>query len=128
MTRSLLCLAALVWLCAFTQPDERLADPALESRAVAIDRNLRCVVCEGQSVEDSNADMARDMRVLVRQMIAQGKSDDAVYDYLRERYGDRVLMTPRLTPATWLLWLAPVVILAGGALAFFKSTQRRRRA
>ena len=97
-------------------PDEQLVDPALEARAREISKQLRCVVCQNQSIDDSDAPLARDLRVIVREQLIAGKSDDETMDYIVERYGNFVLLKPPFEPATWALWLAPLfVLLAGGA-------------
>lgn len=102
------------------QPDEILKDPALEARAREISRNLRCLVCQGEDIDESNAALAGDIRRLVRERLTAGDSDDKVLEFIHDRYGDYVLMTPPFQPTTWLLWLAPVGALGiGGAAAFF---------
>ncbi len=99
------------------EPDEVLDDPVLEARARAISQELRCVVCQNQSIEDSNAPLARDMRVLVRERIKQGDSDDQARAFLVQRYGNFVLLRPPLQLDTLALWLSPFLFLAvGGAL------------
>jgi cytochrome c-type biogenesis protein CcmH len=108
-------------------PAERLADPALEARARALGAELRCLVCQNQSIDDSNADLAHDLRVLVRERLAAGDSDRQVIEYLTSRYGDYVLLKPPLRPATWLLWFGPAAMLAGGGAALVL-TRRRRHA
>lgn len=101
------------------QPDEMLKDPALEARAREISRNLRCLVCQGEDIDESNATLAGDIRRLVRERLAAGDSDAAVLNFIHDRYGDYVLMTPPFRPGTWLLWLAPLAALSlGGAVAF----------
>jgi len=90
---------------------ESFADPALESRARNLQRQLRCLVCQGESVDESNSEFAADIRHLVRQQIGSGKSDTQVLDFLVERYGDFILMKPPLQSDTWLLWLAPFLVL-----------------
>lgn len=127
MMRLFLLVPALIFACAFTQPQEKLADPALEARAMEIGRNLRCIVCEGQSVEDSNAPQAHDVRVLVREMVAQGKTDADVLEYMKQRYGNAILMTPPFDAATLILWLAPLLVLAGAGLAAWFNFKRRAR-
>ena len=109
-----------------TSPDEMLSDPAQEQRARALGRELRCLVCQNQSIDDSDADLARDLRRLVRERIEAGDSDREIIAYLAARYGDFILLRPPVTPATLALWLAPAIILAiaGGALAIYL---RRRR-
>ena len=122
--------AILVLLLAFAgpafavNPDERLADPVLEARARTLGKSLRCLVCQNQSIDDSNADLAHDLRVLVRERLSAGDSDDQVLAYLQARYGDYVLLKPPVDPATWVLWFGPaaVLLIGGGILVF------RRRA
>ncbi len=115
---------AMIFLClvlvtpAFAvQPDEMLKDPALEARAREISRNLRCLVCQGEDIDESNATLAGDIRRLVRERLKAGDSDDAVLSFIHDRYGDYVLMTPPFRPGTWLLWLAPLGALGIGGLA-----------
>jgi cytochrome c-type biogenesis protein CcmH len=92
---------------------ETFSDPALESRARHLQRQLRCLVCQGESIDESNATLAADLRRLVREQIAAGKSDQQIQDFLLARYGDFILLKPPVRPYTWLLWLAPFVVLAG---------------
>src|SRR4030088_1146829 len=99
------------------QPDEILPDPALESRARTLSRELRCMVCQNQSIDDSDAPLARDLRLLVRERLKAGDSDTQVIDFLTARYGQFVLLKPRVGWDTALLWGAPVVVLLLGALA-----------
>lgn len=109
------------------EPDEILKDAALESRARAISQELRCLVCQNQSIDDSNAGLARDLRILVRERLTEGDSDAAVVAFVRARYGDFVLLRPPFGPATYALWLGPFLIFAlgiAGAAVFL----RRRRA
>ena len=107
------------------QPSEMLADPALEARARAISANLRCPVCQGESIDDSNAPISRDLRLAVRERLAAGDSDDQVVDYVVARFGEFVLFKPRATGAGLALWLAgPAMLLVGGAIAW--ATVRRR--
>ncbi len=123
----ILCLLMATPAFAIMNPDEKLADPALETRAETLTRTLRCVVCQNQSVEDSNADIARDLRITVRKQMVQGQSDDQIKQYLRARYGDYILLKPPVTDRTYLLWFAPVIILAGGFILMARSFTRRRR-
>jgi len=109
------------------QPDEIMADPARESRARDLSRELRCMVCQNQSIDDSEAPLARDLRLLVRERIAAGDSDGQVIDFLVARYGEFVLLKPRLNPHTLLLWLLPPLALAGGGLALWTYARRRAR-
>jgi cytochrome c-type biogenesis protein CcmH len=108
------------------RPSEMLPDPAAEARAQEIGRELRCMVCQNQSIEDSDADLARDLRRLVREQVVAGKSNDAVRDYLHDRYGDFVLLRPPLNLVTAPLWALPVLVLGGGGLAL--ALMRRRTA
>ena len=135
MSRSVRSLAAALslWLLATVaspafgvDPDELLADPALEARARTISQGLRCLVCQNQSIDDSGADLARDLRHLVRERLLAGDSDDQVRAFLVDRYGDFVLLDPPIKPKTWGLWFGPPAILliaVGGMLVYF----RRRR-
>lgn len=103
---------------ALVSPSERLPDPEQEARARAISKELRCLVCQNQSIDDSDAELAGDLRRIVRERIAAGDTDEEVFDYVVDRYGEFVLMTPRFEPATWALWLGPLlVLLIGGAVA-----------
>lgn len=108
-------------------PDEQLADPALEARARAISKELRCVVCQNQSIDDSDAPLARDLRLVVREQLSAGKSDAETMDYIVDRYGNFVLLRPPFEPATWALWLAPLLILLAGGVgvgAYLRGRQR----
>ena len=96
------------------RPDEMLKDPALEARAREIGQELRCLVCRNQSIDDSDADLAHDLRVLVRQRLVAGDSDQQVIDYIVSRYGDFVLLKPPFKLDTWVLWLGPGLILLAG--------------
>ena len=111
----LLTLVLAAPAAALVDPSERLADPAQEERARDISKNLRCLVCQNQSIDDSDAELAGDLRRLVRERIAAGDTDEEVYGYVVDRYGDFVLMTPPFEPATWALWLGPVFFLLAGA-------------
>lgn len=106
-------------------PDEMLADPALEARARTISRDLRCVVCQNQSIDDSDAPLARDLRLVVREQLTLGKSDTETIDYLVTRYGNFVLLKPPVEPATWALWLGPFAVLLGGGAALLAWNRRR---
>jgi cytochrome c-type biogenesis protein CcmH len=107
------------------QPDEIMSDPAKESRARDLSRELRCMVCQNQSIDDSEAPLARDLRLLVRERIAAGDSNAQVLDFLVARYGEFVLLKPRLEPHTLLLWLLPPLALAGGGVALWINGRRR---
>lgn len=121
-------LLTLATPAAAVQPDEILADPALERRARAISADLRCLVCQNQSIDESDAPLARDLRLLVRERLKAGDGDAAVRDYIVQRYGDFVLLRPRFAPHTALLWLAPALVLALGALGLALALRRRRAA
>jgi cytochrome c-type biogenesis protein CcmH len=107
------------------QPDEIMPDPAKEARARELSRELRCMVCQNQSIDDSDAPLARDLRLLVRERIATGDSDSQVIEFLVARYGEFVLLKPRFSPHTLLLWLLPPLALIGGGLALWFYTRRR---
>ena len=109
------------------EPDEILKDTALEQRARAISAELRCLVCQNQSIDDSHAPLARDLRVLVRQKLVEGERDDAILAYLVERYGDFILLKPRFSLDTLVLWLSPFALLVFGAASLFRTTRRSNR-
>ena len=106
-------------------PDEILNDPALESRARTLSLELRCLVCQNQSIDDSNADLARDLRVLVRQRLLIGDTDEEVLEHIRARYGDFVLLNPPVQSSTYLLWYGPVIFLLLGIGLVFLTLRRR---
>ena len=107
------------------QVDEMLPDPALETRARAISHDLRCMVCQNQSIDDSEAPLARDLRLLVRERLKAGDSDTQVVDFMVARYGEFVLLRPRMSWHTAILWAAPLTILVIGFLAISFSVLRR---
>ncbi|MEO1789980.1 MAG: cytochrome c-type biogenesis protein [Pseudomonadota bacterium] len=112
----ILCLIAAPVLA--VQPDEVLDNPVLEDRARTLSEGLRCLVCRNESIDESNADLARDMRILVRERLVAGDSDEQVIAFLVERYGEYVLLNPTATGANLLLWLAaPGMLLLGGGIA-----------
>jgi cytochrome c-type biogenesis protein CcmH len=115
MIRAALLAAALLAAvpAGAVEPAERLADPVLEARARGLSQELRCLVCQNQSIDESNADLAHDLRVLLRQRLSAGDSDQQIRDYLAARYGVFVLLDPPFAPATWALWLTPPVLLLG---------------
>lgn len=117
---------AAVPASAALHPDERMRNPVMEERAQDLYHGLRCTVCQNQSIADSDADIAADLRRLVRSQIESGKSDKEILDYIHSRYGDFVLMRPPFGPQTWALWLAPVVILLGGLLLCLRMFRRAR--
>lgn len=107
-------------------PDEILQDPALEARARDIGTNLRCLVCQNQSIDESDADLARDLRVLVRERLKNGDSDEQVIAYVVSRYGDFVLLNPPFKLKTYALWFGPAAIFLFGILAIVAFYRRRR--
>lgn len=107
------------------QPDEMLSDPVLEARAREIGKELRCLVCQNESIDESNADLARDLRRLVRERLTEGDSNEQVLAFVVSRYGDYVLLRPPLKPATWALWFGPAVFLLAGAGALVLFFRRR---
>lgn len=123
--------AALLWLMLATsafavEPGEMLEDPALEARARVISKELRCLVCRNESIDESNAELARDLRLLVRERIMAGDSNEETIDFIVARYGEYVLLNPRATGVNLILWVAgPLLLLAGIAIAF--TYLRRRR-
>jgi cytochrome c-type biogenesis protein CcmH len=124
-------LAAALLLAAYPAfavlPDEVLSDPAMEARARAISADLRCMVCQNQSIDDSNADLARDLRVLVRERLVAGDTDGQVIDFVVSRYGEYVLLKPRFSARNALLWGAPAILLIGGiGFALMRSRSRRQ--
>lgn len=111
------------------KPDEMLADPALEARARALSEGLRCMVCQNQSIDESDADLARDLRILVRQRLVAGDTDQQVMDYVVSRYGEFVLLKPRLDLRNALLWGTPVLLLlVGGTFILLGARSRRNLA
>ncbi|MBZ9844311.1 cytochrome c-type biogenesis protein [Mesorhizobium sp. CA5] len=127
-------LASLVLLLALffagaaqaVKPDEVLQDPALEVRARALSEGLRCMVCQNQSIDESDADLARDLRILVRQRLVAGDTDQQVMDYIVSRYGEFVLLKPRFSLRNALLWGTPVFLLLAGGLFIVLSARSRR--
>ncbi len=107
------------------QPDEMLADPALETRAREISRSVRCPVCQGESIDDSNARISRDLRIIIRERLVAGDTDQQVLDFLVARYGEFVLFNPRATGSNLILWLAgPVMLLVAGGIAVLALRRR----
>jgi len=122
-----LLLALPIGIANAVEPDEILKDPQLEKRAREISAELRCLVCQNQSIDDSNAELARDLRVLVRERLKAGDSDAQVIDYLVDRYGEFVLLKPRFGTHTLILWLTAPIVLILGVLALFFAYRRSRR-
>lgn len=107
------------------EPSEILADPALETRARDLSKGLRCLVCRNQSIDDSDAELAKDLRVLVRERLVAGDTDEEILDYVRSRYGDYVLLKPPLNPTTALLWFGGPILLLGGGIVAWRQIARR---
>ena len=129
VARLLLLAAFATWLVGAAlalEPGEALDDPALEARARAISRELRCMVCQNESIDDSAAPLARDLRRLVRERLLAGDSDEEVLDYIVARYGEYALLRPRVRSGTWLLWFGPFAALAVGGVAVAIYVRRRR--
>jgi cytochrome c-type biogenesis protein CcmH len=121
-------IVALMLPVAAVQPDEVLADAALEARARALSLQLRCMVCQNQSIDDSDAPLARDLRILVRERLKAGDSDTQIREFLVARYGQFVLLEPEKNRRTALLWLAPLIVLLAGGLVLLRFFSRRRAA
>lgn len=129
--RLLLSILVLLWLAlpAFAvNPNEMLADPTLEARARTISEGLRCLVCQNQSIDDSDADLAHELRVIVRERLTAGDTDQQVVDYIVARYGEFVLLKPVIAPHTAILWIAAPLVLIIGAVAIVFALRRRRPA
>ena len=128
--------AILAILCVFllpvggaiaVQPNEVLKDPELEARARNLSKDIRCLVCQNQSIDDSNAGLARDLRVLVRERLSEGDSDEQILDFLVKRYGDFVLLKPPVKASTYALWYGPIVIFVLGVIGLVVFMRGRRR-
>jgi len=129
--RTLVALAALLAapLALAVEPDEVMKDPAQEARARDLSAQLRCLVCQNESIDESNATLARDIRLLIRERISQGQSNDEVRDFLVSRYGDFILLKPPFNAQTLLLWSsAPVTLVIGGLAIYFSSRRKREPA
>lgn len=122
-------LAAMPFSALAVEPDEMLSDPVLEARAREISKELRCVVCQNQDIDSSNAGVARDLRILVRERLTKGDTNAEVMTYIQARYGDYVLLKPPFKPETYVLWLAPIVLVlfgAAGVIAVLSTAGRRK--
>lgn len=126
MKRIVLILALLATPLYAVEPDEILDDPVLEERARVISAEVRCVVCQNEPIDSSNAGVARDLRMIIRERLVAGDTNDEVFAYLVERYGSFVLFNPPWQPSTYALWLGPFVILFFGAVAVFVALRRQR--
>jgi cytochrome c-type biogenesis protein CcmH len=122
---AILLLLLFAPLAGAVQPGEQLADPALEARARAISAELRCLVCQNESIDQSDADLAHDLRVLIRERLTAGDGDQQVRDYLVRRYGDFILLKPPVKPVTYLLWFGPFALIVLGAIAIAMFLRRR---
>jgi cytochrome c-type biogenesis protein CcmH len=122
-------MATGLWFgeAAAVNPDEMLDDPVLEHRARELSQKLRCLVCQNQSIDDSNADLARDLRIIVRQRLTAGDSDEETIQYIVDRYGDYVLLEPPVKGINYLLWFAPAILLAAGGMGLAVAVYRRRQ-
>ncbi len=121
----LMAFAAFSLSAAAYEPGEALDDPALEARARALSKELRCLVCQNESIDDSAAPLARDLRLLVRERILAGDTDQQVLDHIVARYGEFVLLRPPVRPGTWLLWFGPFAAVAlGGAIIAWRVRRR----
>jgi len=109
------------------EPDEILQNQAQELRARNISKNIRCLVCQNQSIDESNALLAKDLRILIRDKIKDGKKDSEIYEFLTDRYGDFILLNPRLKPNTIILWFLPVIFLIIGILIVFFHNKKSRK-
>jgi len=122
-------LAAMPFAAQAVEPDEMLSDPVLEARARVISKELRCVVCQNQDIDSSNAGVARDLRILVRERLTKGDTNAEVMTYIQVRYGDYVLLKPPFKLETYALWLAPIVLVlfgTGGVIAVLSTAGRRK--
>lgn len=127
--RPLLALVLMLFMAlpAFAvNPDEVLADPALEARARVISAQLRCLVCQNESIDDSNADLAREIRIIVRERLVAGYTDEQVMQYLVDRYGEYVLLKPVFAAHTLILWAAAPLVLVVGGIAIVVAARRKR--
>lgn len=106
------------------EPDEVLKDPALEARARALSKNLRCLVCQNESIDESNAGLAKDLRILLRERLVAGDTDDQAVNYLVNRFGEYVLLKPRFAPHTLILWLGPFLLLALAILFLLRARRK----
>ena len=124
---ALLALAVAAPACAI-EPQEQLTDPALEARARTLGQDLRCLVCQNESIDDSNADLARDLRTIVRERLTAGDSDQQVLGFVTARYGDYVLLRPPIRAGTLVLWFGPVVLLVAAIIAMMLLRRHRAKA
>jgi cytochrome c-type biogenesis protein CcmH len=127
MKRLILAMVLLATPLAAVEPDEVLADPVLEQRARALSKGLRCLVCRNESIDESNASLAKDLRLMVRERLVEGDSDTEAVDFIVERYGEYVLLKPTTGGANWILWGAgPLMLLLAGLTGVFYVRGRSR--
>lgn len=124
---ALFLLLLLAFPAGAVEPDEMLDDPVLEQRARDISQGIRCLVCQNQDIDSSNADLAKDLRIIIRERLVAGDNDAEVEDFLVERYGDFVLLKPPFKPATYLLWIGPFLLLLLGGLGVALYLRREAR-
>ncbi len=122
-----LSVLAIIDFAYAVEPEEFLKDPKQELRARNISKNIRCLVCQNQSIDESNALLAKDLRILIRDKIKDGKKDSEIYEFLTDRYGDFILLNPRLKPNTIILWFLPVIFLIIGILIVFFHNKKSRK-
>jgi cytochrome c-type biogenesis protein CcmH len=122
----LIVLASLPWFASAKEAASTAADPALEQRVMALSKELRCLVCQNETLADSQADLAADLRQQIREQMKAGKSDKEIIAFLTDRYGDFVLYRPPVNPKTYLLWFGPFVLLGGGLFALYRYIGQRR--
>ncbi|MGI9220048.1 MAG: cytochrome c-type biogenesis protein [Woeseiaceae bacterium] len=129
MKRSMLLIVWLLFLSSYTAMaidlEQPLDDPALQARYEAIIGEVRCLQCQNQTIKDSNADLATDLRRVIRRLLEEGKTDEEIYDFLVARYGDFVLYRPRTSGRTLILWIAPMIFLVFGGFALMRVVRRR---
>ena len=113
--------------CYSVEPDEFLQNPKKELRARNISKNIRCLICQNQSIDESSALLAKDLRILIRKKIKQGNSDEEIYDFLTERYGDFILLNPPFKISTLFLWILPFVFLAVGIFVIFLHNNKSKK-
>ena len=113
--------------CYSVEPDEFLQNPKKELRARNISKNVRCLVCQNQSIDESSASLAKDLRILIRKKIKQGNSNEEIYDFLTERYGDFILLNPPFKISTLFLWILPFVFLAAGIFVIFLHNNKSKK-
>src|SRR5437867_7546014 len=125
---ALIMIASLPWVASAKEAAPTAADPALEQRVMALSKELRCLVCQNETLADSQADLAADLRRQIKEQMKAGKSDAEIIAFLTDRYGDFVLYKPPVKPRTYLLWFGPFILLGGGLFALYRVISHRREA